>query len=85
MTEEAGEGDAPDELEAALNTSLSDVLDLLAAEVERLKAALEFHRLSDAPDAAEKVRWHVQQIDARQDRMEELKALILASGDTRQH
>ncbi len=62
-----------------LNKSLDDMLLLMAAELERLQAALEFYRLGERPDKEALIRWHVEQIDLRQDRMEELKALILAS------
>ncbi len=65
-----------------LNKSLDDVLLLMSDEVDRLKASLEFLRNSNHQPEAEKgalIRWHVQQIDHRQDRIEELKRLILAS------
>ncbi len=67
-------------LEEEINTSLDEVLDLLAQEVERLQVALEFYRLSDHPEKDKLIRWHVQQIDARQDRLEDIKALILSRG-----
>ena len=73
---------AEDTLEAEINTSLDEVLDLLAQEVERLQAALEFYRLSEHPDKEQLIRWHVQQIDARQDRLDDIKAMILARGDS---
>jgi uncharacterized small protein (DUF1192 family) len=72
---------ADDELEEQLNTSLNDVLDLLAHEIERLKAELEFYRLSQHPEKARLERLYVERIDARQDRLEEIKALIMAGGD----
>ena len=78
--------DEPDELEAELNRSLGDVLDLLAGQVEYLKESLEFLRLSrDVEDRDAKIRWHVQQIDLRQDRMDEIKAMILASDGSEEH
>ena len=76
----------PADLEAELNRSLGDVLDLLASQVEYLKESLEFLRLSDKVDDRDaKVRWHVQQIDLRQDRMEEIKAMMLARDDNEVH
>jgi hypothetical protein len=74
----SGQGD---DLEEQLNTSLNDVLDLLAHEIERLKVELEFYRLSQHPEKARLERLYVERIDARQDRLEEIKALIMAGGD----
>ena len=71
-----------DAFESEINTSLDEVLDLLAQEVERLQVALEYYRLSEHPDKEQLIRWHVQQIDARQDRLEDIKALILSRGDS---
>ncbi len=71
--------------EEELNASLSDVLDLLAQEVERLKVGLEWCRLSQHADKERLISWYVQQIDIRQDRLEEMKAIILASGDDAVH
>ncbi len=68
-----------------LNASLDEVLDLLALEVERLKESLEFYRLSEHPDKEQLIRWVVQQIDLRQDRLEDIKALILARDDNLLH
>lgn len=76
---------ATDAFEGEINTSLDEVLDLLAQEVERLKVALEFYRLSELPDKDAHIRWHVQQIDARQDRLDDLKQLILARGGDSVH
>ncbi len=70
--------------EEGINSSLHDVLDLLAAQVEKLKASLEFHRLSN-PDKTDVIRWHVEQIDQRQDRMEEVKQMILVGRDDTLH
>lgn len=61
-----------------LNVSIADVLDLMSQEIERLQVALETYRLSDRPDKEHLVRWHVQQIDERQDRLEEMKQVYLA-------
>ncbi len=73
-------GTADLDFEEEVNTSLDEVLDLLAQEVERLQVALEFYRLSDHPEKDKLIRWHVQQIDARQDRLEDVKAMILSQG-----
>ena len=64
-----------------VNQNLDDVLDLMLAEVERLKASLEFVRMMDVEDKQQRIRWHVIEIDRRQDRIEELKALLLDRGD----
>ena len=83
---QAGQAQPPDDaLEAEINTSLDDVLDLLAQEVERLQAALEYYRLSEHPDKERLIRWHVQQIDIRQDRLEDVKAMILSRGGDAVH
>jgi hypothetical protein len=74
-----------DAFDSEINTSLDEVLDLLAQEVERLKVALEYYRLSDHPEKENLVRWHVQQIDQRQDRLEDIKSLILAKGGNSVH
>lgn len=74
-----------DQTAEEINTSLYDVLDLLATQVEKLQASLEFYRLSKRPDRQEIVRWHVEQIDHRQDRMDEIKSLILASREDGVH
>ena len=76
---------AEDAFETEINTSLDEVLDLLAQEVERLQVALEYYRLSEHPDKEQLIRWHVQQIDARQDRLEEIKAMILSRGEDSVH
>ncbi|MEM7099378.1 MAG: hypothetical protein AAF541_14035 [Pseudomonadota bacterium] len=65
--------------------SLQGVLSLMAEEVERLKLALEYFRLTDHPDKEERIRWHVMEIDRRQDELEELKALILKTSDDAEH
>jgi len=64
--------------EDEINTSLFQVMDLLVQEIERLKLALETHRLSEHPRKQEMIRWHVQQIDARQDRLEDVQRMYLA-------
>ena len=65
--------------------SLQGVLTLMAEEVERLKVALEYFRLTDHPDKEERIRWHVMEIDRRQDELEDLKALILKTSDDAEH
>ncbi|NOX50040.1 MAG: hypothetical protein GXP16_05815 [Gammaproteobacteria bacterium] len=74
-----------EEVPEEVNASLIDVLDLLAQEVERLKVGLEWCRLSQHADKERLISWYVQQIDMRQDRLEEMKAVILASGDDAVH
>lgn len=85
LGEERGETLDSDALEGEINTSLVEVLDLLAQEVERLKVALEFYRLSEHAEKDQLIRWHVQQIDQRQDRLEDIKSLILAKGGDSVH
>ena len=63
------------------NDSLSDLIALLEAEVERLKVDLETFRLSQHPSRDRIVRELVDQIDARQDRLEELQAIRRAQAD----
>ena len=62
-----------------LNNSLDDVIVLLEREVERLKASLETIRLSAHPDRNALIRWHVQQLDERQDALERMLLLIGAT------
>ena len=77
----AQQQDADDEL----NTNLHEVLDLMSQQVERLKVSLDFFRLAEHENKEQIIRWHVREIDERQDRMDELKALILAEGDADLH
>lgn len=58
-----------------LNRSIDDVIELLEREIERLKASLEFYRLSDSANRDEQIRFHIRQIDQRQDALEELRSL----------
>lgn len=58
-----------------LNRSLDDMVELLEREIERLKASLEFYRLSDSPNREEQIRFHVRQIDQRQDALEDLRSM----------
>ncbi|NKC01108.1 MAG: hypothetical protein GKR90_21795 [Pseudomonadales bacterium] len=77
--------DDQSEFESELVSSLSDVLDLLALQVEHLQTSLDFLRLSeDAVERDERIRWHVRQIDLRQDRMDEVKSMILAKNQDQQ-
>lgn len=78
-------GSGQDDTDSQLNTSLDEVLDMLAREVERLQAALEFYRLSEHPQKDELIRWHVREIDVRQDRLEDIKAFVLARLGTNVH
>lgn len=64
--------------EAHLNRSLDEVIELLEREIVRLKESLETYRLSQHPQRAEIIRWHVRTLDERQDALEELRALLLA-------
>ena len=85
MTPRGESAEATSDDVSDLNASLDEVLDLLALEVERLKESLEFYRLSEHPDKEQLIRWVVQQIDLRQDRLEDIKALILARDDNLLH
>ncbi len=67
-----------DDLEGAINASLADVLDLLGRQVEQLSESLAYYRATDHPARDQITRWHVQEIDLRHDRMDEIKALIFA-------
>lgn len=78
-------GSGQDAIDSQLNTSLDDVLDMLAREVDRLQVALEFYRLSEHPQKDELIRWHVREIDARQDRLEDIKALVISGAGTNVH
>jgi hypothetical protein len=69
-------------LEEQLNRSLDDVIALLQHEVVRLKESLEVYRLSKHPDRADIIRWHVHNLDERQDALEELEAMLVAQRDT---
>ena len=87
VAESAGDAAVPEpaDLEGELNTSLMDVLDLLGREVARLQEALDFYRMSEVADKEAIIRWHVREIDARHDRMAEVKSMILASDDDKLH
>lgn len=67
--------------EEGLNASLDDVIMLLERELERLKAALEYYRLQDGAAARRAVLAHVDAIEARQDRLDDLRELLRAAGD----
>jgi len=65
-----------------LNETLDDVILLLEREIERLKTSLETFRLtkpSDITQQQEIIRWHVRTLDARQDTLDELKDLLIAT------
>lgn len=65
-------------LEAQVNRSLDDAIELMQAEVERLKASLETCRRLDHPRRGELVRWHVRRLDQREDALAQLQAMLLA-------
>ena len=65
--------------------TLEGVLELLAKEIEGLQASLDAYRLSDHPSKQALIRWHVQQIDARHDRLDEIKQMILARNNGAVH
>ena len=60
------------------NERLEDVVRLLRDEVERLELQLDNQRLLDHPQKDAIVRDLIRTIDARQDRLDELLALIRA-------
>lgn len=64
--------------QAHLNRSLDDVVVLLEREIRRLRESLETYRLSNHPDRAEIIRWHVRALDERQDTLDQLRAMLLA-------
>ena len=64
-----------------VNADLSDALNLMLEEVERLKVSLEYFRLTDTPDKTDRIRWHVSEIDRRQDKIELLKTILLEQGE----
>ncbi|MCR9261127.1 MAG: hypothetical protein NXH95_15490 [Pseudomonadaceae bacterium] len=65
--------------------TLEGVLELLAREIERLQASLDTYRSSDHPSKQALIRWHVQQIDARHDRLDEIKQMILKRNNGEVH
>ena len=73
------------DLDTELNTSLHDVLDLMAREVERLQNNLEYFRLSNHPQKEQLIRELVSEIDERHDRMDQLKGMLLADTDASEH
>jgi len=62
-----------------INNSLDDVIVLLEREIERLRVSLETIRLSNHPDRAALIRWHVRTLDERQDALDQMKALLIAA------
>lgn len=66
------------EYDAHLNRSLDDVIDLVEREIERLKESLEAYRLSNHPNRNDIIRWHVRNLDERQDALESLQAMLSA-------
>ena len=71
--------DLDGDLAGHVNRSLDDVINLLSREMDRLKESLETYRLSEHPKRSEIIRWHVRTLDERQDALDDLKALMLAS------
>lgn len=61
-----------------LDLSLDDMITLIEREIERLKASLEMYRLLDHPQKEQLIIRHVQALDERQDRLDELKAMLMA-------
>ncbi len=70
--------------EDQLERSIDQVVSLLEAEIERLKESLETYRLSNSPNRDEIIRGHVRTLDERQDALEELQKLLLASQNSEQ-
>ena len=60
-----------------MNDSLDDLLDLLRAEIARLKVDLETFRLTRNPNREALIAQLIRAIDERQDRLEALQALRL--------
>ena len=65
--------------------SLQGVLDLLVKEIDRLQTSLNAYRLGEHPRKQALIRWHVQQIDLRHDRLDEVKKMILAGNNDAEH
>ena len=68
----------PDAAGDDVDLSLGEVLDLLWFQTEKLKTALELQRRSEHPDKQAAIRWYVEQIDIRHERMDQIKAMMLA-------
>ncbi len=62
-------------VEQPLNDSLENLIELLGAEVERLKVDLETFRLTESPNRDRVIAELIRAIDLRQDRLIELQAL----------
>ena len=67
-----------------LERPINEVISLLESEIERLKESLETYRLSNSPNRDEIIRRHVRTLDERQDVLEELQKLLLASRNSGQ-
>jgi hypothetical protein len=74
-----------EQLSQDYDLTLEGALELLAREIERLQASLDVYRSSDHPSKQALIRWHVQQIDARHDRLDEIKQMILKRNDGAVH
>ena len=77
--------DADADAEVEVNRSLHDVLDLMAHKTERLKVVLDYYRLVELPDKDARIRQLIAEIDRRQDKLDELKRLILETRDDPEH
>ncbi|MGI9326895.1 MAG: hypothetical protein ACR2PZ_16875 [Pseudomonadales bacterium] len=58
-----------------MNDSLDELINLLSAEIERLKVDLETFRLTQNPARERVIAELIRAIDTRQDRLTELEAL----------
>lgn len=67
-----------------LERPINEVISLLESEIERLKETLETYRLSNSPNRDEIIHRHVRTLDERQDALEELQKLLLASQNSEQ-
>ena len=61
------------------NHSVEDMVELLEAEIERLKTSLETFQLTNHPDKRRIIAEHVAALDARQDALETLRELLDAA------
>lgn len=68
---------------SASGAGTEQMIRLMKAEIERLKANLALARVSDAPNRRTLIKQHVARIDERQDALESLQALRseASSGD----
>ena len=57
------------------------MIELMEAEIERLKVALELARAGSSPNRRAMIKNHVSRIDERQDALEKLQTLQRPAGD----